>query len=399
MSQIPEPHDSIISSDAEMVEACQKGNLDAFEWLVEKYQNPAFAIALSYVSNFHDAQEIVQEAFLKAYCKLIQLINPSQFGSWFCTIVSNLCRSWLRRRLDIFSLLDASVQTTISDLSVQQRRQDDIRTFVWDMIESLPEKYRVVVLLYYMNDYSYNELADFLDLPVTTVKGRLQQARLKLKREFGLEEREELKMTQTNNEFSKKVIHAVCQIAIEPIKETISFMGTDHVVLYFGIDADIEVRQHEKETVEITGTKYSLGGEEEDAQKSISGIQFDKGIAENYWEEGPHQMEVFTGTGRDEDGNPVANFASSNHLWGWTQNMLEEQGDASSILQTALRRAIRVTVGRQKGEDITLSRKAYTNEIQRIFDPNWTTDELLHGSAGYLSLVILLPPNKNLTII
>jgi RNA polymerase sigma-70 factor (ECF subfamily) len=387
-------------NDAELVEVCRQGNPDAFGRLVEKYQNSAMALALSYLRNFHDAQEIVQEAFLHAYCKLVQLNDPKRFKSWFHTIVANGCRSLLRKRSNIFSPLDASIQTDLTQLSIQRERQKELRTDVWDTVDALPEKYRTVVLLYYIDDYSYSEIAEFLNLSVSTVKGRLQQARLKLKREFEPEEKEELRMSRVDSEFSERVQLAVCQIATEPIKETIPFLETEHIVLFLGVHADVEIRGHEKDFVEIIGTKSSLGGEKKDAQQSLSTIQFHIDTTENYWEEGPHPIEIFTGTDTDDKGNPVATFISANNSWKWLQGGLtEEREPVYSILRDALKKATRVTIGRKKGEDIILSREAYTEETQRIFFPNWTTEERLHGSIGYANLVLMLPKGKCLTLI
>jgi len=386
--------------DAELAEACLKGNPDAFGRLVERYQNSAMALALSYLGNFHDAQEVVQEAFLHAYCKLVQLNDLKQFKSWFHTIVANGCRSWLRKRSNIFSSLDASIQTDLVNLSIQRERQEELRTDVWDMVDALPEKYRTVVLLYYMNDYSYSEIAEFLNLSVSTVKGRLQQARLKLKREFEPDEKEELRMSRVNSEFTKRVKLIACQIATESIKETISFGETDHLALYFGIHVDVEVRQHEQDAVEITGTKYSLGAEKQSAQKSVSTIQLQADTTENYWEAGPHQVKVFTGTNMDEKENPVATFASASGVWKWFQRGLtEEREPITGILREALKKATRVTIGRKQGEEIILSREAYTGEVQRIFSPNYWVEDKLHGPIGYMNLVISLPKGKRLTLI
>jgi RNA polymerase sigma factor (sigma-70 family) len=354
MASSSEMRNAAPSDDAELVEACRRGDLDAFEWLVEKYQNLALAFALSYVQNFHDAQEIVQEAFLNAYCKLVQLNDPKRFRSWLYTIIINLCRSWLRRQSNIFSPLDASIQMTISHLSIQRERQEKLRSSIWDSVEALPEKYRTVLLLYYMNDYSYSEIAEFINLPVTTVKGRLQQARLKLKRELEPEEKEELRMSRVNSEFSRRVKLAACQIATEPIKETIQVADTGHLVLFLGVGADVEVRQHDKETVEISGTKYSLAGEEEDARRSVSMLQFYIDTTGDYWEDGPHQVGIFAGTTTTPDGKtPVATFVSAGDWWKSIRNkLMEERGPVSSILYDRLRKAERVTIGRQKGEDI-----------------------------------------------
>ena len=383
------------ASDEALVVASLNGDSDAFGWLVEKYQNSAMALALSYVRDFHDAQEVVQEAFLNAYCKLVQLNNPKRFKSWFHTIVANGCRSWLRKRSNVFSPLDASIQRDLIRLSIQRERQEELRTSVWDTVDALPEKYRMVVLLYYMNDYSYREIAEFLNLSVSTVKGRLQQARLKLKREFEPDEKEELRMSRVNSEFSERVKLTVCQIATEPIKETIPFVGTEHLVLYLGVSADIEVRQHDKEIVEITGTKSSLGVEKKDAQKSISNIQFQADTTEDYWEDGPHPVEILTSTSGD-----TATWGSSKDLWkGFQGGLTEEKDPVDSILRSALKKAARVTIGRQKGEDIFLNPGAYTDEVRRIFFPHYSDEDKLHGPIGYMNLVVSLPKGKHLTLI
>jgi RNA polymerase sigma-70 factor (ECF subfamily) len=400
MALNPETRNITAFSDTELVEACRKGNLDAFEWLVEKYQNVALALALSYIPNFHDAQEIVQEAFLNAYCKLAQLSDTKRFKGWLCTIVTNLCRSWLRRQTKAFLPLDESAQMTISRLSIQHDRQERLRASVWTEVDALPEKYRMVILLYYMNDYSYSEMAEFLDLPVSTVKGRLQQARLKLKREFQPAEKEELRMSRVNSEFSKRVRLAAYQIAKKPVKETVSLDGMEHLVLFFGVQADVEVRQHDGDMVEITGTKHSLGGAEKEAQESVSGIQFYADATGDYWEDGPHQVILLSGTDTDDEGTPYGRFVPSSNSWQWIRDGLtEEREPMSSIIRAATGKTARVTIGREKEEDIVLSREAYTGEVQRIFSINYSDPKQLHCSTGYVDLVILLPPGKCLTVI
>lgn len=387
-------------NDTEIVKACRKGDLNAFEWLVEKYQNVAFALALSYVPNFHDAQEIVQESFLNAYYKLVQLDDPTRFRNWLCAIIKNLCRSWLRKQTNTLLPLDESVQATVSRLSIQQERQERLRSSIWAEVDALPEKYRMVILLYYMNDYSYREMSELLDLPVSTVKGRLQQARIKLKREFHPADKEELKMGRVNSEFSKRVRLAACQIATEPVKESVSFEGMEHLVLFCGIHTDIELRQHDKETVEIIGTKYSLGNKARDAQESVSKIQFYIDITKDYWQDGPHEVERFSGTDTTNRDCPSAIFIAAMDLWRMIRKELtEEREPASSILHDALKNAVRITVGRQNGEDILLSLDAYTDEIQRIFSANYNDEEQLHGSVGCASLVVYIPVGKYLTLI
>ena len=78
------------------VERCLTGNAQAFEPLVRHYQNAAFATALRYVRSRVDAQDIVQDAFVAAYCRLGQLRDRERFGGWLMHIVANRCKGWLR---------------------------------------------------------------------------------------------------------------------------------------------------------------------------------------------------------------------------------------------------------------------------------------------------------------
>ena len=84
--------------EAQYVQQCRSGQPEAFEPLVRRYQNAAYAIALSYLTDEADAQDVVQDAFIAAYCKLNQLGDSAMFGRWSRRIVTNRCREWLRRR-------------------------------------------------------------------------------------------------------------------------------------------------------------------------------------------------------------------------------------------------------------------------------------------------------------
>ena len=143
-------HPELHPDDSELVEACLGGNPAAFEPLVARYQNFALTLALSYVPNYHDAQEIVQEAFVSAYCRLVQLKDAKRFKNWFHSIVKNACQMRLRRDSHAVNLLDESVAADLSSLSSRAYQQEALKTSVWDAIYTLPEKYRTVVLLHYM---------------------------------------------------------------------------------------------------------------------------------------------------------------------------------------------------------------------------------------------------------
>ena len=383
-------------SDAQLIATCLSGDADAFEPLVERYQNFALALALGRIANYHDAQEIVQEAFVKAYCKLVQLKDRDGFAGWFRSIVLNGCYTWLtRQNRHPVSSFGAIESDELAGPSMEAHRDATVTTSVWDAVHTLPEKYRTVVLLHYMNDYSYHEISGLLGLPVTTVKGRLQQARLKLKREFLPEEKETLKMKRTDKQFTKGVQAQITQIATKPIKEEISLGDTDHLVLFCGIYRnDIEVRQHEKEAVEITGTRYSVGHGKADAERRVSGIQIYVDTVENYWEDGPHSIERFAGSLSDTE----AAFDSGAKVWqDYKKRLAELEGPLA--IPDRLRKVTRVTVGREKGEDILVPQDEFKGDIERFYGPNRWSEKGLHGPPGYMNLVISLPPGKCLTVI
>ena len=86
------------TADVQCMQQCLKGPSDAFEPLVRRYQNAAYAVALNYMRDPLDAQDVVQDAFVAAYCKLAQLRDPAVFGGWLRQIVVTRCTEWLRRK-------------------------------------------------------------------------------------------------------------------------------------------------------------------------------------------------------------------------------------------------------------------------------------------------------------
>lgn len=182
--------------EAQYVQQCRLGQPAAFEVLVHRYQNAAYAIALSYVSNEADAQDVVQDAFIAAYCKLNQLSDPAMFGRWFRRIVTTRCQEW-HRRLRLQSRYMQSVEASTKSLDWLAEQTHADQTMRWDVqriVDSLPEKQRLVTRLYYMSGMSYNDIAVFLDVPISTIKGRLQQARIRLKETLAQDDLKEMAM-------------------------------------------------------------------------------------------------------------------------------------------------------------------------------------------------------------
>lgn len=131
---------------------------------------------------FHLAEDAAQEAFFEAYCKLSDLRTPSVFAGWFRRIVFKHCDRLTRGRR-----IPTVPMETAAEIASDDPRPDgiaeerEIRDKVIEVIRSLPENERVVTTLFYIDGYSQKEIAEFLEVPVTTVKSRLHTSRNRLK--------------------------------------------------------------------------------------------------------------------------------------------------------------------------------------------------------------------------
>lgn len=154
----------------------------AFGEIVRCFQDLAFACAYAVLGDFHLAEDAAQEAFLAAWRNLDQLRQPAAFPGWFKSIVLSQCHRLTRGKrlptvgLDAATELPANGNDPESAFEVKEERQRVLAS-----IHALPEAERMVTLLFYVGDYSQNDVATFLDVPVTTVKKRLYCARRQLR--------------------------------------------------------------------------------------------------------------------------------------------------------------------------------------------------------------------------
>lgn len=169
--------------DAKLVEATLEGDRNAFNQLIEKHQSFLMGYVLKRVKNLSDAEDILQEAFLRAYQNLSMLQDRSKFASWLYQITKNLCVSWLRRQNRKLKSLDALANTDSHDNSLtpeQILEQKESSECIVRAVEALPERNRKVFILY-LEGFSYRDIATSLDIPTSTVLGRLQTAKRRLK--------------------------------------------------------------------------------------------------------------------------------------------------------------------------------------------------------------------------
>ncbi len=178
-------------TDYELIDEAIDGNEAAYGIIMERYRNSLHGIIYRMVRNQEETQDLVQEAFIKAYNALSAFNKQYSFSTWLFKIGTNNCIDHLRKkRLNTTSIdrpietKDGSITQDIPDNSYNPEmdaiRNEMINT-IHGVIDQLPEKYRVVINLRHKQDKSYEEIATELDLPIGTVKARIFRAREILK--------------------------------------------------------------------------------------------------------------------------------------------------------------------------------------------------------------------------
>jgi len=177
--------------DAKLIQRVLDGDDTAFSTLVKKHQKPVHALAWRKTGDFHIAEEITQDTFLKAYQNLSTLKEPQKFAGWLYVIAANYCKMWMRKkRLSTQSLEDTNSaeleKTAYSGYVIAENERITVeaqREVVKKLLAKLQESDRIVITLYYLGGMTYEEISEFLGVSVSTIKSRLYRARQRLKKE------------------------------------------------------------------------------------------------------------------------------------------------------------------------------------------------------------------------
>ena len=179
------------NNDAQLIRRVLDGDDTAFSVLVRKYQKSVHALAWRKIGDFHVAEEITQDTFLKAYQKLSTLKEPQSFVSWLYVITANHCSTWLRKkRLQTQSLENTSSaqleKATYSGYVSAENERTTVeaqREVVKKLLGKLKESDRTVITLYYFGGMTYQEISKFLGVSVGAIKNRVYRAQERLKKE------------------------------------------------------------------------------------------------------------------------------------------------------------------------------------------------------------------------
>ena len=169
--------------DTELIQRTLAGDESAFGFLVDKYKGSVHALAYRKLGDFHTAEEITQDTFLKAYQKLSTLKDPGRFPGWLYVIAARCCISWLRQnRLQTESF--DNVKGEMNAQSWTKYTDARLREEVHNALESLPESERTVLTLYYMAGMTSEEIGRFIGTSCGAIRDRLYRARMHLKEEL-----------------------------------------------------------------------------------------------------------------------------------------------------------------------------------------------------------------------
>jgi len=173
--------------DQLLVERVQKGDKQAFDLLIGKYQHRIVSLVARYVSDHTEAQDVAQEAFIKAYRAIDRFRGDSAFYTWLYRIAINTAKNWLvaRKRRPPSTDIDAAdaeqydLESRLKEQGTPENElmREEIKRTVYDTIAELPDDLRTAIMLREMEGMSYEDIAITMDCPIGTVRSRIFRAR------------------------------------------------------------------------------------------------------------------------------------------------------------------------------------------------------------------------------
>ncbi|MDD2481588.1 MAG: sigma-70 family RNA polymerase sigma factor [Lutispora sp.] len=180
--------------DEELIELIINGKTELFSELINRYQNKVYSTAYSYTRDYEEAKDLTQEIFIKIYNNLTGFQNKSQFSTYLYRVAVNRCIDWTRKKrpktisillcqddekADIYDFV-ADYESNPEEILLRQENSDLIR----QEVNKLPEIYSTVMIMYYLQDFSPQEISDILKVPRKTIDTRLFRARNLIKKKL-----------------------------------------------------------------------------------------------------------------------------------------------------------------------------------------------------------------------
>jgi len=273
-------------TDAELVERVRSGDREAYGILVSRYQGHVYGLAYSLVDDWAEAQDIAQDALIRAYLNLEQLQDPARFAAWLRRVAFSISMNWLKSfRPELFRRLDGQVDLEVLEVPdfepgpPESLERAELAEAVRRAVDSLPARYRLPLTMFHLDGLSYERVASFLDIPLGTAKSLIHRAREKLRLTLAPYAREEVApMVQEvfnehrlPNEFPRKVMEGIVYQAGLP---TAYARALDHA----GIPLDFA------QFAAMTGWAFSFGYTRDDISPAFLAVRG------NPQEDGPYEV-------------------------------------------------------------------------------------------------------------
>ena len=207
------------TTDVELIHRVLDGDDTAFTELVKKYQRPVHALVWRKIGDFHIAEELTQDTFLKAYQELATLKKPQSFASWLYVIAANNCSTWLRKKRLWTESLEGThsrqlEKATYSGYVVAENERTAVeaqREVIKKLLAKLQESERTVITLRYFGEMSSAEIGAFLGVSANTVRSRLRRAQQRLKEEEAMI-REALENFQITPNLTENIMREISRL-------------------------------------------------------------------------------------------------------------------------------------------------------------------------------------------
>jgi RNA polymerase sigma-70 factor (ECF subfamily) len=187
------PRQTMTATDEELVARSKTGDMESFNQLVKRWERPIFALAYRTLGREEDARDVTQETFLRAFRALAGFKGDAKFSSWLYRIALNLCRDWMRkgRRAPIVQIPEG---VEVEQLAAERQQTESVEDLaaraelsrgVAAAMEKLPPEQRQAIILKEYHGLTFQEIADLMRCPLSTVKTRVYQGLSTLRKQLG----------------------------------------------------------------------------------------------------------------------------------------------------------------------------------------------------------------------
>ena len=213
-----------MESDVQLIYKVLSGDDEAFTALVRKHQKSAHALAWRRLGDFHFAEEIVQDAFLRAYKGLPKLKDPNQFPGWLYVITNRLCNDWIQKNRSLIKSVEDIPVVEMQQMSYERyisaeqekEAKASRQKLVEQLLAKLPESERTVITLYYLGEMTTKEISKFLGVSINTITSRLQRGRQRLKQHEELLVQEILGGVQLSDSLTENIARKIADVNLTP---------------------------------------------------------------------------------------------------------------------------------------------------------------------------------------